>query len=235
MNGCSPSEASNEMAAAAAEGAKLTEQVGLSCPEFGRSMTPPKFEPPMKRSSIVAHVILAILGTVMFAGVGVWFALFSRDREIHRMVGSALAFCCSILFISLGYLAMRKRRQKKEVEIHIDPESLREQRRSMSHSMRHTLPLTGNELMSEIRRHSACITVENYEKALRGDHGHGHAAVVRTLSPKLQTSVTLSVPSAATSGSSTNCEKEKLLTASASQSTKKSDEKEIKIGVRKAS
>lgn len=44
------------MAAAAAEGAKLTEQVGLSCPEFGRSMTPPKFEPPMKRSSIVAHV-----------------------------------------------------------------------------------------------------------------------------------------------------------------------------------
>lgn len=27
----------------------------------------------------------------------------------------------------------------REVEIHIDPESLREQRRSMSHSMRHTL------------------------------------------------------------------------------------------------
>lgn len=100
------------------------------------------------------------------------------------------------------------------------------------------IPIMGDEvcrLSIVLYRHSACITVENYEKALRGDHGHGHAAVVRTLSPKLQTSVTLSVPSAATSGSSTNCEKEKLLTASASQSTKKSDEKEIKIGVRKAS
>jgi hypothetical protein len=47
------------MAAAAAEGVKLvqnSDQVGINCPEFGRSMTPPKIEQPKMRTSIFAHV-----------------------------------------------------------------------------------------------------------------------------------------------------------------------------------
>ncbi|CAK5031284.1 unnamed protein product [Meloidogyne enterolobii] len=142
------------IAAAAAEGARLA----------GQQITPPKIES-TRRLTSEFQIFLCLLGALLSASVSIWMAILSKDSLVKRALISSVAALCALIFALLVLVAHKKRKRKTPIEdIEISQSVLREQRKSMTSSMRQKG--TGEEYMRQIRRHSSVIAVDSARQQL---------------------------------------------------------------------